>query len=224
MASTEKEAPKRAASKASAKGTKRDPKTQAEKIAKAKAEMERALEEIKAGRNRVPASAKALIQRSLVVLKPDAVQRGIVGEIIHRFERVGLKIVGLKMVMPDEDHYRAHYEDIGQMITRRGEQAFQYNLAYMTTGPVIAMVLEGVEAVPLVRKIVGPTEPKSAEMGTIRGDFSHMSFGYSDAKGVGVPNLVHASGSVAEAKKEIALWFSEDELYDYSDLNEKYTR
>ncbi|MBQ6320965.1 nucleoside-diphosphate kinase [Candidatus Saccharibacteria bacterium] len=167
---------------------------------------------------------KDLIQRSLVVCKPDAVQRGLVGEILTRFERVGLKIVGMKMVMPDEDHYRAHYEDIGQMITRRGEQAFHYNLAYMTTGPVIAMVLEGVECVPLVRKIVGPTEPKSAEMGTIRGDFSHMSFGYSDAKGIGVPNLIHASGSVDEAKKEIKLWFKDDELYDYSDLNEKYTR
>ena len=167
---------------------------------------------------------KDLVQRSLVVCKPDAVQRGIVGEIIQRFERVGLKIVGMKMVMPSEDHYRTHYEDIGKMITRRGEKAFQYNVHYMMTGPVIAMVLEGVEAVPLVRKIVGPTEPKSAEMGTIRGDYSHMSFGYSDAKGIGVPNLVHASGDAEEAKKEIALWFKPEELYDYSDLNEKFTR
>ena len=165
-----------------------------------------------------------LVQRSLVVCKPDAVQRGIVGEIMQRFERVGLKIVGIKMVMPDEDHYRAHYESNGKMITRRGEEAYRYNLHYMMTGPVIAIVLEGVEAVPLVRKIVGPTEPKSAEMGTIRGDYSHMSFGYSDAKGMGVPNLVHASGSKEEAKKEIALWFKPEELYDYSDLNEKYTR
>ena len=165
-----------------------------------------------------------LIQRSLVVLKPDTVQRGIVGEVLQRFERVGLKIVGMKMVMPDEDHYRAHYEQIGKMITRRGEQAFQYNLAYMMTGPVIAIVLEGVEAVPLVRKIVGPTEPKSAEMGTIRGDYSHMSFGYSDAKGIGVPNLVHASGDPEEAKQEVALWFKENELYQYSELNEKFTR
>ena len=167
---------------------------------------------------------KDLIQRSLVVCKPDAVQRGIVGEILQRFERVGLKIVGMKMVMPDEDHYRAHYEDIGTMITRRGEEAFRYNVQYMMSGPVIAMVLEGVEAVPLVRKIVGPTEPKQAEMGTIRGDYSHMSFGYSNAKGIGVPNLVHASGNPEEAAKEIKLWFRDDELYDYSDLNEKYTR
>ena len=77
---------------------------------------------------------KDLVERSLVVLKPDTVQRGIVGEVITRFERVGLKIVGMKMVMPDEDQYRAHYEDIGQMITRRGEQAFRYNLSYMMTG------------------------------------------------------------------------------------------
>ncbi len=167
---------------------------------------------------------KDLIQRSLVVLKPDTVQRGIVGEIMQRFERVGLKIVGMKMVMPDETLYRRHYEDIGKMITRRGEEAFKYNVRYMMTGPVIAMVLEGVEAVPLVRKIVGPTEPKSAEMGTIRGDYSHMSFGYSNAKGIGVPNLVHASGSLEEAKDEINLWFNENELYDYSDLNEKFTR
>ena len=161
------------------------------------------------------AKTEDFIQRSLVVLKPDTVQRGIVGEVIQRFERVGLKIVGMKMVMPDEHLYREHYEGIGQMITRR---------EYMMTGPVIAMVLEGVEAIPLVRKIVGPTEPKSAEMGTIRGDYSHMSFGYSDAKGTGVPNLVHASSNVEEAKKEIDLWFNANELYDYSDLSEKYTR
>ena len=93
------------------------------------------------------------------------------------------------------------------------------------SGPVIAIVLEGVEAVPLVRKIVGSTEPKSAEMGTIRGDFSHMSYGYSDAKKMGVPNLVHASATPEEAKKELKIWFDEEvELYDYSDLNEKYTR
>ena len=97
--------------------------------------------------------SKDYIQRTLVVLKPDTVQRGIIGEVIQRFERVGLKIVGMKMVMPDEHLYRQHYEDIGQMITRRGEQVFRYNVDYMMTGPVIAMVLEGVEAQPLVRKL-----------------------------------------------------------------------
>lgn len=167
---------------------------------------------------------KDLVQRTLVVCKPDAVQRGLVGEIVHRFERVGLKIVGMKMVMPDEEQYKEHYEGIGELITRRGEEVFRYNLNYMMTGPVIAMCLEGVEAVELVRKIVGSTEPKKADMGTIRGDFAHMSFGYSNAKQAGVPNLVHASEKPSEAKKEVALWFSDDELYDYSDLNEKYTR
>lgn len=196
-----------------------------DKLAKKAAEKAKAAEKKAAEKAERAKRARTLIQRSLVVLKPDTVQRGIIGEVIQRFERVGLKIVGMKMVMPSEDHYRVHYEDIGQMITRRGEEVFHYNVEYMMTGPVIAIVLEGVECVPLVRKIVGPTEPKSAEMGTIRGDFSHMSFGYSNAKGSGVPNLVHASGSVEEAKREIKLWFDEEtELYDYSDLREKYTR
>ena len=108
-----------------------------------------------------------LVQRTLVLCKPDAIQRGIVGEIIQRFERVGLKIVGIKMVAPDAELYEKHYEEIGKLITRRGEQTFRYNLNYMLTGPVIAICLEGIEAVELVRKIVGPTEPKSAPMGTI---------------------------------------------------------
>lgn len=165
-----------------------------------------------------------LVQRTLVIFKPDAVQRGIVGEILTRFERVGLKIVGMKMVSPDQELYYQHYEKIGTMITRHGEEVFNYNLKYMMTGPVIAMVLEGVEAVELVRKIVGPTEPRSADMGTIRGDFAHMSFGYSNKKGIGVPNLIHASGSIEEAEKEVELWFSSEETYDYEDLSEKYTR
>ncbi len=170
------------------------------------------------------AKATEFVERTLVLCKPDTVQRGIVGEILHRFERVGLKIVGIKMVSPDVDLYKRHYGDIGQVIARHGEEVFRYNLEYMMTGPVIAICLEGVEAVSLVRKIVGPTEPKSAPMGTIRGDYSHMSFGYSDAKGIGVPNLVHASGSLAEAKEEVALWFTPKETYDYEDLSEKFTR
>ena len=120
------------------------------------------------------------IERTLVLFKPDAVQRGIVGEILTRFERVGLKIVGTKIIFPDKSHYHRHYEEIGKMVTRRGEKAFDMTLNFMTQGPVIAIVLEGVEAVALVRKLVGPTEPKSAAPGTIRGDYSHMSFGYAD--------------------------------------------
>lgn len=164
------------------------------------------------------------VERTLIVFKPDAVQRGIVGEILHRFERVGLKIVGTKMVQPDREHYYTHYEDIGKMVTRRGEVAFNVTLDFMMNGPVIAVVLEGVEAVALVRKIVGPTEPKAADMGTIRGDYSHMSFGYADECQKGVPNLIHASGDPEEAAQEIAHWFRPEELMDYSMPNEKFTR
>jgi nucleoside-diphosphate kinase len=164
------------------------------------------------------------IQKTLVVFKPDAVQRGIVGEILTRFERVGLKIVATKMIAPDKAHYHKHYEEIGQMITRRGEHTFDITLDLMVQGPVIAMVFEGVEAVPLVRKLVGTTEPKSALPGTIRGDYSHMSFGYADEEDKGIPNLIHASGDPEEAEKEIAHWFADDELYEYKTLHEKFTR
>ena len=168
--------------------------------------------------------SKELIQRTLILFKPDAVQRGIVGEILTRFERVGLKIVGTKMIFPNKEHYHKHYEGIGKMVTRRGEKAFDMALEFMTQGPVIAMVFEGVEAVELVRKLVGGTEPKSALPGTIRGDYSHMSFGYADEHNVGIPNLIHASGSVEEAKQEIEHWFSNYEIYDYSSPREKFTR
>lgn len=164
------------------------------------------------------------IEKSLVVFKPDAVQRGLVGEILTRFERVGLKIVATKMISPSKEHYYKHYEEIGQMITRRGQDKFDITLDMMMEGPVIAMVFEGVEAVELIRKLVGTTEPKSALPGTIRGDYSHMSFGYGDDENKGIPNLIHASGDVEEAKQEIAHWFSDEELYDYGVLNEKFTR
>lgn len=164
------------------------------------------------------------VENTLVLFKPDAVQRGIVGDILTRFERVGLKIVATKMIAPDKDHYHQHYEGIGQMITRRGQTAFDVTLDMMTDGPVIAMVFRGVEAVALVRKLVGTTEPKSALPGTIRGDFSHMSFGYADTKGKGIPNLIHASGDSEEANKEIAHWFAPEELYEYKSPHEKFTR
>lgn len=164
------------------------------------------------------------VEKTLVVFKPDSVQRGIVGEILTRFERVGLKIVGTKMIAPTREHYHKHYEEIGRMITRRGQDKFDITLEMMMQGPVIAMVLEGVEAVGLVRKLVGTTEPKSAAPGTIRGDYSHMSFGYGDAQSKGIPNLIHASGNPDEAAQEIDHWFSDSELYDYKVLNEKFTR
>lgn len=165
-----------------------------------------------------------LVERTLVLFKPDAVQRGVVGEILTRFERVGLKIIGTKMIAPDEAHFYKHYEEIGQVITRRGEKVFKNTLELMQAGPVLAFVFEGVEAIALVRKMVGSTEPKSSAPGTIRGDYAHMSYGYGDEADIGFPNLIHASGDAADAKKEIPHWFSDDELYDYSVLHEKFTR
>jgi nucleoside-diphosphate kinase len=163
------------------------------------------------------------MEKTLIVLKPDAVQRGIVGEIITRFEKVGLKIVGMKMVQPDKDHYFHHYETIGKMVSRRGQNAFDVTLDLMVQGPVIAVVLEGVEAASLVRKMVGATEPKSSLPGTIRGDYSHISFAHADSHKVGIPNIVHASGDAEEAVLEIAHWFSETDLFSYTNTSEHYT-
>jgi nucleoside-diphosphate kinase len=164
------------------------------------------------------------IQRTLIIFKPDAVQRGLIGEILARFERVGLKIVGAKMIAPTRDQYYEHYENIGKMISRRGQKAFDVTVDFMLQGPVVAMVLEGIDAVSLVRKLVGTTEPKSAEVGTIRGDYSHISFDYADATGKSTPNLIHASGNLEEADKEINYWFADNELYEYKTLHEKFTR
>lgn len=163
------------------------------------------------------------MERTLIVLKPDAVKRGIMGEIITRFERAGLKIVGAKMIAPDYDHFYHHYENISQMISRRGEKTFKATLELMQSGPVLALILEGLEAASLVRKMVGDTEPRIAPPGTIRGDFAHMSFSHADAQGVGVPNLIHASGDAKEAEQEIAHWFSESEIFDYKTVHEQFT-
>lgn len=164
------------------------------------------------------------IERTLILLKPDAIQRGVSGEILSRFEKVGLKIVGMKMVAPSQEHYHTHYEDISKMITRRGEEAFQSTLEAMMVGPVIAAVLEGIDAVALVRKMVGTTEPKEAQPGTIRGDFAHVSFAHASAGSGKVFNLIHASGDATEAEQEISHWFSDDELFEYRSSAEHFIR
>ncbi len=164
------------------------------------------------------------MERTLIIFKPDAVQRGIVGEILTRFEKAGLKIVGAKMLKPTYDQFYHHYENIGKVMTRRGKEVFDMTLSMMDNGPVIAAVLEGVEAAALVRKMVGATEPKSALPGTIRGDYSHMSYSHADENKVGIPNLIHASGDASEAKEEIAHWFSEAELYDYETAHSHFTQ
>ncbi|RMF07149.1 nucleoside-diphosphate kinase [Candidatus Woesearchaeota archaeon] len=159
----------------------------------------------------------SMIERTLVLLKPDAVQRCFVGEIITRFERVGLKIVGMKMVWVDKEFSRKHYSD-------HVDKPFYPGLEnFITEGPVIAMVLEGIHAVEVVRKLVGPTEPKQAPPGTIRGDFSHHSYAYTDKKGIAIKNLIHASGSVEDAKKEVSLWFKPEELHSYKTVHDVHT-
>ncbi len=165
------------------------------------------------------------LERTLVIFKPDAIQRGIMGEVLARFERVGLKIVAMKMVNPDEGHYYHHYETIGKMVSRRGESQFRVQLGAMQEGPVIAMVLQGVEAVILVRKMVGATNTRDAAPGTIRGDFAHASIEYVNTHNVALPTIVHASGDIAEAEQEIKHWFKEDEIHaDYQTVHEHFTQ
>jgi nucleoside-diphosphate kinase len=143
--------------------------------------------------------------------------------ILSRFEDARLKIVGAKMVWIDENLGRKHYDDIGQVGQRRGEKVFQVVLKFMSSGPVMALCIEGIQAVENVRKICGSTEPKAAAPGTIRGDFSHMSIPYADVQEKAIPNLVHASGNLEEAKKEIALWFTDKELHTYQTVHEVHT-
>ncbi|HPR09874.1 MAG TPA: nucleoside-diphosphate kinase [Candidatus Saccharibacteria bacterium] len=164
------------------------------------------------------------MERTLVVFKPDAVMRGIVGEVMTRFERAGFKIVGMKMIKPDYEQLFGHYEGIGTLKTRKGEEIFEAQLATMQMGPVIAMVLEGVEAVEFVRKMVGSTEPKSAQPGTIRGDYAHVNYGVPAVAGMGVPNIVHASATVDEAQREIDHWFANSELCDYEVTHAMFTQ
>lgn len=165
------------------------------------------------------------IQKTLVVLKPDAVWRSVIGEVISRFERAWLNIIAMKMVSPDADFFKGHYEGIGQLWTRKWEKVLNRVINDMMATPVLAMVLEGVEVVEYVRKLVWPTEPKSAAPGTIRGDFAHISYAYVDNNpSASVYNLIHASADVGEAEQEIKHWFKEEELYSYNALHAKFTR
>ncbi len=162
-----------------------------------------------------------MIQKTLVLLKPDALDRGITGEIITRFERVGAKIVGLKLLVSEKDTAKKHYTD--DLARRRGEKVRELMVQMLTSGPIIALALEGVEIVEVVRKMVGATEPKSAAPGTIRGDYAHVSFKYADEKGIGVFNLIHASGSPEEAEVEIGVWFKPEEIVHHEPSYTSYT-
>ncbi|RLF37075.1 MAG: nucleoside-diphosphate kinase [Thermoplasmata archaeon] len=145
-------------------------------------------------------------ERTLVILKPDAVQRGLVGEIISRFEKRGLKIVAMKMVKVSrelaEEHYKIH----------RGKPFFEPTVNYITSSPVVAMVIEGRNAIEVVRKMMGSTDPQKAEPGTIRGDYA-LYIGR---------NIIHGSDSKENAEFEINLWFKEDEIFDYKRIDEEW--
>jgi nucleoside-diphosphate kinase len=160
-----------------------------------------------------------MIQKSLILLKPDSVQRGISGRIIQRFEDAGLKMIAAKMFKADKELADKHYYDLGE---RRGPEVKKRMMNLLVNGPVLALVFEGVEAVEVVRKLVGGTEPKTALPGTIRGDFAHLSYSYADAKDKAVTNLIHASGNIKEAEQEIALWFKKEELHDYKLSHEEH--
>lgn len=162
-----------------------------------------------------------MIERTLILLKPDAVQRGYMGEILMRFERAGLKIVGMKMIWVDEEFAKKHYRE-EDIVPRRGDFVWKKLLKGITSGPILAFVLEGVHAIEIARKMVGATEPKSAAPGTIRGDYAHVSFAYSDEKNVHVKNLVHASANEDDAKIEVSVWFRPEELHTYKTVHDAH--
>ena len=184
------------------------------------------------------------MERTLVIFKPDAVQRGVVGEIIARFEKVGFKIVGMKMLVPSEELVSSHYKEdlvpiMGNKTTKDwdawgikydkskeeiGQEVLTATRKFMRSSPVIAMVLEGFGVVEVVRKMVGSTGPKDSAPGTIRGDYAHISLGQASLKNKGGANLLHASGNPEEAKQEIALWFKPEEIIgDYKLVHEHLT-
>jgi nucleoside-diphosphate kinase len=182
-------------------------------------------------------------ERSLVLLKPDTVQRSLVGEIIKRFEQTGLKISAMKMVVATEpqllDHYNKNedwYERKGRGIVEELQKAgkpiekepIEYGrdiirtvVRYMTAAPVVAMILEGNKAVSVVTKIVGTTEPATSDVGTIRGDYTVDSYFHSTYENRAVRNLVHQSESPEEAEREIAIWFKEAEIMKYTTAQER---
>jgi nucleoside-diphosphate kinase len=161
-----------------------------------------------------------MIERTLVLLKPDAVQRALIGEIITRFERAGLKIVGAKMVWADEAFAKKHYtEDI---TLRRGEHVRTKLVKFLQEGPVLALCLEGVNAIEVTRKLVGDTEPRKALPGTIRGDYAHHTYEWADSHDIAIKNLIHASSDKRDAENEISLWFTKKELHSYNTVHDPH--
>lgn len=183
-------------------------------------------------------------ERTLVIIKPDGIQRNLIGEIISRFERTGLKLIAMNMMVPTEELVEKHYTLDPEWLRIAGEKSIKSAKEkgnpvlsevplevgkmvlnslkkYLTCGPVITMVWEGVHAVSIVRKLTGSTEPLSSDVGTIRGDFVIDSYQISNHDGRAVRNLIHSSGSVKEANDEIKHWFNEKDLIEYTHIQEK---
>jgi nucleoside-diphosphate kinase len=177
-------------------------------------------------------------ERTLVIIKPDGVQRGLIGEVVKRYERLGLKLVAMKMMVASHDHIEKHYtldpewrrvtgEKTITSYKKKGDpfwtedpyevtKVILENLRkFMTSGPIIPMIWEGAHAVEMVRKITGGTEPRTSDVGTIRGDFVMDSYILSDSDKRAIRNIVHASGSVKEAEVEIEHWFKPEEITNY---------
>ncbi len=184
-------------------------------------------------------------EQTLVIIKPDGVQRTLIGEIIKRYEQIGFKLQGMKLLVPTPEQATAHYmvggeewlETVGTKAAasyekkgmkspfatprENGLAILQSNAKYLSAGPVVAMVWQGAHAVEVIRKITGGTEPRSSDVGTIRGDYMLDSYMMADSDGRSIRNLIHASGSTDEASKEIPIWFDEKEIFDYRLLQEQ---
>ena len=181
-------------------------------------------------------------ERTVVLIKPDAVKRGLIGEITRRFEIRGLKIIALKMVYPTEEHAAQHYSGSEQWLKGMGQKTLdafekygldvkknmgttdplkigkmvqQWNVSYLSDGPIVAMILEGMHAIPTVRKLVGHTLPILADPGTVRGDLSVDTNTAANMDKRAIRNIVHASGDESEAEHEIEHWFTPEEIVEY---------
>jgi len=183
-------------------------------------------------------------EKSLVLVKPDGVQRGLVGEAIRRYEQCGLKLVAIKMVIPTKEQALAHYSVDPQWALKTGTKSIEswkakgltpptedpIELAegvrkqlveFLSSGPVVAMVWQGMNAIGVIRKITGGTEPLTSVPGTIRGDYTIDSYSAADTDKRAVRNIIHASGAVDEAEKEMALWFKPEEILNYRLVSEE---
>lgn len=187
-----------------------------------------------------------VVERTLIVIKPDGIVRSLVGEILSRFEKTGLKIVAMKMVWVDENLAKEHYrldESWARAVFEKAKKKYeeekkpfnykdhmeyggmiqQYNANFLREGPVVVMILEGPHCIELVRKMVGTTEPRQSAPGTIRGDLAMIeSYELSNNKNRVLRNLIHASDSPASADREIAIWFNANEIHTYSKEMDKH--